>query len=73
MKQQISTRAYLSACACETRANTGLPHWYAMLNPLQDDGFGGTVCAKEEVNPFIYSFVYEGIACGVPYYATGHA
>lgn len=49
------------------------PHWYALLNPLQDDGFGGIVCAKEEVNSFVYFFIYEGTDCGNPYYATGHA
>lgn len=49
------------------------PHWYALLNPLQDDGFGEIVCAKEEVNSFVYSFIYEGTDCGTSYYATGHA
>ena len=73
MKKPKSTKDRLIARTYMMCAAVGLPHWYAMLNPLQDDGFGGTVCAKEEVNSFIYSFVYEGIACGVPYYATGHA
>ena len=69
----ISTRAYLSACACEARDNTGLPHWYAMLHPLQDDGFGGIVCALAESNSFVFSFLFEGANCGSPYYETGHA
>ena len=59
--------------AYEARDRIGLPHWYAMLNPMQDDGFGGIVCAKEEVNSFVYSFIYEGTDCGDSYYATGHA
>lgn len=57
----------------EVRDRIGLPHWYGLLNTLQDDGFGGIVCAKEEVNSFVYSFVYEGTDCGTSYYATGHA
>ena len=56
----------------EARDNLGLPHWYALFNPLQDDGFGGIVCTKEEVDDFVYSFIYEGTDLGV-YYATGHA
>lgn len=57
----------------EARDRIGLPHWYAMLNPLQDDGFGGVACALVESNDFVFSFVYEGIDCGAPYYETGHA
>ena len=57
----------------KVRGRIGLPHWYALLDPLQDDGFGGIVCTKEEVNSFVYSFIYEGTDCGNPYYATGHA
>lgn len=57
----------------EARDRIGLPHWYAMIHPLQDDGFGGIVCAKEEVNSFVYAFIYEGTDWGNPYYETGHA
>ena len=56
----------------EVRGRIGLPHWYAMLNPLQDDGFGGIVCALVESNAFVFAFVYEAIDHG-DYYATGHA
>lgn len=69
MKQPLFT----SAGGYEARDRIGLPHWYAMLNPLQDDGFGGIVCALVESNNFVASFLYEGIDCGAPYYATGHA
>ena len=57
----------------EARDRIGLPHWYAMLHPLQDDGFGGITCATVESNDFVFSFVYEGVNCGAPYYETGHA
>ena len=57
----------------EARDRIILPHWYAMLNPLQDDGFGGITCAKEDVNDFVDSFIYEGTDLGTSYYATGHA
>ena len=57
----------------EARARIGLPHWYAMIHPLQDDGFGGIVCATFESMGFVFSFVYEGVDCGAPYYETGHA
>ena len=56
----------------EARDRIGLPHWYGLLNPLQDDGFGGSVWAKEEVNDLVYSFNYEGTDQGANY-ATGHA
>ena len=69
MKQPLFTRAG----EYEARDRIGLPHWYAMLNPLQDDGFGGITCAPVESNGFVFSFVYEGVDCGAPYYATGHA
>ena len=58
--------------AWEARDRIGLPHWFAMLNPLQDDGFGGVTCALAESNEFVFSFVYEGADQGA-YYATGHA
>ena len=67
MKQPLSTSVY------EARDRIGLPHWYAMLNPLQDDGFGGIVCATVGSNDFVFSFLFEGIDCGAPYYETGHA
>ena len=67
-------RQPLFTCAgdYETRDRIGLPHWYAMLNPLQDDGFGGIVCALVESNAFVFSFIYEGTDLGA-YYETGHA
>ena len=58
--------------AQEARDNLGLPHWYAMIIPWQDDGFGGITCAPVESNVFVASFVHEGLDLGV-YYATGHA
>ena len=58
--------------AQEARDRIGLPHWFAMLNPLQDDGFGGITCALVESNAFVFSFIYEGTDQGA-YYATGHA
>ena len=73
MKKPKLTQARIAPSAYKIRVAVGLPHWYAMLDPMQDDGFGGIVCAKKEVNSFVYSFIYEGIDCGNPYYATGHA
>ena len=67
------TEASLVARAYKIRVEVGLPHWYAMLNPLQDDGFGGITCAPAGSNEFVFSFVYEGVDCGAPYYETGHA
>lgn len=58
--------------AQEARDRIGLPHWFAMLTPLQDDGFGGITCALVESNAFVFSFIYEGTDRGA-YYATGHA
>ena len=58
--------------AQESRDNLGLPHWYAMITPWQDDGFGGITCASVESNEFVFSFIYEAIDLG-DYYATGHA
>ena len=58
--------------AQEARDRIGLPHRFAMLDPLQDDGFGGITCALVESNEFVFSFIYEGTDQGV-YYATGHA
>lgn len=68
MRQPLFTRAG----DYEARDHIGLPHWYAMLNPLQDDGFGGITCALVESNAFVFSFIYEGTDQGA-YYATGHA
>ena len=68
MNKPLSTAADVQ----EARDRIGLPHWYAMLYPLQDDGFGGIVCAPAESNEFVFSFVYEGTD-QVHYYATGHA
>ena len=68
MNKPLSTAADVQ----ETRDHIGLPHWFAMLNPLQDDGFGGITCAPAESNEFVCSFVYEAIDLGA-YYATGHA
>lgn len=56
----------------EARDRIGLPHWYAMLTPLQDDGFGEITCAPAESSEFVFSFVYEGTD-QVHYYETGHA
>ena len=58
--------------AQEARERIGLPHWYAMVYPWQDDGFGGTVCATVGSEQFVVSFVNEGLTLG-DYYATGHA
>lgn len=69
MNKPLSTAADVQ----EARDRIGLPHWFAMLNPLQDDGFGGITCAPAESNGFVFSFVYEGVDCGAPYYETGHA
>ena len=69
MNKPLSTAADVVQ---EARDRIGLPHWYAMLNPLQDDGFGGITCALAESNAFVFSFIYEGVAQG-EYYATGHA
>ena len=68
MNKPLSTAAYVQ----EARDRIGLPHWFAMLNPLQDDGFGGITCALAESNEFVFSFVYEALDLGA-YYATGHA
>ena len=68
MNKPLSTAADVQ----EARDRTGLPHWFAMLNPLQDDGFGGITCALAESNEFVFSFVYEALDLGA-YYATGHA
>lgn len=69
MTQTLST----IAGAYEVRDSIGLPHWYAMIHPRQDDGFGGITCASTESNSFVFSFVFEGSDCGAPYYETGHA
>ena len=58
--------------AREARDNFGLPHWYAMITPWQDDGFGGITYALVESNAFAASFIHEGLYLGA-YYATGHA
>ena len=56
----------------EARDRIGLPHWYAMLNPLQDDGFGGIVCAKEEVNSFVLIPLISGHVSGPVIAFFGH-
>jgi len=56
----------------EARDRIGLPHWFALLTPLQDDGFGEITCAPADSNEFVFSFVYEGTD-QVHYYETGHA
>ena len=58
--------------AQEARDNLGLPHWFALITPWQDDGFGETTCALPESNVFVASFVHEALDLGA-YYATGHA
>ena len=62
----------LQDLAREARDNLGLPHWYAMITPWQDDGFGGITCALVESNAFAASFIHEALDLGA-YYATGHA
>lgn len=68
MNKPLSTAADVQ----EARDRIGLPHWFAMLTPLQDDGFGGITCTPAESNEFVSAFVYEGTDQGA-YYATGHA
>lgn len=69
MNKPLSTPQDL---AQEARDNLGLPHWFAMITPWQDGGFGETTCALTESNVFVASFVHEGLYLGA-YYATGHA
>lgn len=68
MNKSLSTAADVQ----EARDGIGLPHWFAMLTPHQDDGFGGITCALAESNVFVSSFVFEAIDHGA-YYDTGHA
>ena len=69
MNKPLSTPQDL---AQEARDDLGLPHWYAMIVPWQDDGFGGITCALVESHAFVFAFVCEGTEQG-EYYATGHA
>ena len=68
MNKPLSTAADVQ----EARDRIGFPHWFALLTPLQDDGFGGIICAPVEFNEFVFSFIYEGTD-QEHYYDTGHA